>query len=210
VHPLVACRLSIEWADETTLYENEGSSTTWEGFSAAISSATVEPTGSLLQPVRPPNVAPAELAGQASLDFPARRLGHGPGHDQHDLMHRQFVLGDGLANGCRDLVEVDPVAMGSFDFLDDDDPFLAAQVGDREGSAEARAQARIHPLHRVFEVLRVVIDAAHDDEILDAASDIELALRIEATEIAGAQPKAPGSPMISAANVSCDAAWFCQ
>jgi hypothetical protein len=32
VHPLVACRLSIEWADETTLYENEGSSTTWEGF----------------------------------------------------------------------------------------------------------------------------------------------------------------------------------
>lgn len=32
VHPLVARKLSIEWADETTLYACEGSSTTWEGF----------------------------------------------------------------------------------------------------------------------------------------------------------------------------------
>jgi len=32
VHPLVARKLSIEWADETTLYACEGTNMTWEGF----------------------------------------------------------------------------------------------------------------------------------------------------------------------------------
>jgi Polysaccharide biosynthesis enzyme WcbI len=32
VHPLVAHRLSLGWADETTLYNDKGRRTTWEGF----------------------------------------------------------------------------------------------------------------------------------------------------------------------------------
>src|SRR6185436_19106910 len=49
-------------------------------------------------------------------------------------------------------------------------------------------QRRVAALHGVLDVLRVMVGAADDDDLLDAAGDEQLARRVEKAEIAGAQP----------------------
>src|SRR5438094_252707 len=43
-------------------------------------------------------------------------------------------------------------------------------------------------LHGAFDILRIMIDAADDDDVLDPPGDIELAGLVEKSEIAGPQP----------------------
>src|SRR5205085_7082778 len=51
-------------------------------------------------------------------------------------------------------------------------------------------QCRMALLHGLLDILRVVVGAADDDDILDAAGDEQLAARVDKTEIAGPQPRA--------------------
>src|ERR1700744_4285918 len=43
-------------------------------------------------------------------------------------------------------------------------------------------------LHVTFDILRIMIDASDDDEVLDAAGDEEFAVLVEEAKIAGAKP----------------------
>ena len=85
-------------------------------------------------------------------------------------------------------VAIDSVALGALDLLDDDKRFLAALVCNGEGSAAIGAQCRVRCLHGALDVLRIVIDASDDDEVLDPAGDEQFARCIEEAQIAGAQP----------------------
>src|SRR6185369_14193042 len=61
---------------------------------------------------------------------------------------------------------------------------------DREGGGTARPQRRVRTLGGELDVLRVVVAAPQDDQILDAAGDEQLAPGEEA-EVAGAQETPP-------------------
>ena len=49
-------------------------------------------------------------------------------------------------------------------------------------------------LHGVLDVLRIMVGAADDDDVLDAAGDEQLAGLVEEAEIAGAQPAFASPP----------------
>ena len=53
-----------------------------------------------------------------------------------------------------------------------------------------RAQAGMGALHRMFDILGIVIDAPHDDDILDASGNKKLALGVHEFEVPGPQPAA--------------------
>lgn len=67
-----------------------------------------------------------------------------------------------------------------------DDEFLGAVDLDREGRARPCPDRLVGPLDGEFDVLRVVVAALHDDDVLDTADDVQMAALQEA-EIAGAQ-----------------------
>ena len=50
------------------------------------------------------------------------------------------------------------------------------------------AQSSMAILYGFLDVLRVMVNAADDDQVLDSARDVKLAILIEKAEIAGAQP----------------------
>ena len=68
---------------------------------------------------------------------------------------------------------------------------LAGRPLNGKGGHAARAH-RVHlALYRALDVLGIQIVAAHDDQILDPAGDIELA-RVHKAQVAGSQPAGPG------------------
>ena len=90
----------------------------------------------------------------------------------------QIVLGSGD----------DAVTLGAFDLLHDDEGFVLIIARHRERRAAILAQRRIDRLRGALDVLRVVVNAANDDEVLDPAGDEEFAVGIEEAEIGGAKP----------------------
>ena len=70
-------------------------------------------------------------------------------------------------------------------FTGDDDPLNVVDV-DREGRRCIRRQRGVAFLRGLFEILRVVIAAGHDDEVFQTAGDEQI-LAIDETEIARAQ-----------------------
>ena len=104
-------------------------------------------------------------------------------------MWHDVVPGDDrLADAPDNIGDVDAVAVRALDLLDDDEPFRAVAVMRREGRAAVAAQRRVRLLDGVLDILRVVIGAADDDDVLEAASDVQLAGIVEEAEIAGPQP----------------------
>ncbi len=79
------------------------------------------------------------------------------------------------------------VVGGALVLVHHDQPLLIPDL-DREGRAAARAQRRVGPLDRKFDVLRIKIAAADDDQVLEPAGDEQLAT-VEEAEIAGAQKR---------------------
>ena len=67
-----------------------------------------------------------------------------------------------------------------------------------EGRPARPAQLRALRPHRHLDVLRIVVAAAHDDEVLEAAGDKQLAVAEEA-EVAGAQERPSAAPPASRA-----------
>ena len=101
---------------------------------------------------------------------------------------------DRLADRAFDVVDGDATHLRPLDLLHHDEPLLAMLVQDREGGAAMPAQGRMARLNGVLQVLRIVVDAANDDHVLDAPGDEELARVVEKPEIAGAKPALLGFP----------------
>ncbi len=57
------------------------------------------------------------------------------------------------------------------------------------------SQGRMARLDRRLQVLRIVVDAAQDDHVLDAPGDEELARVVEEPEVARAKPALLGFPV---------------
>src|SRR5712692_3736354 len=125
-----------------------------------------------------------------ALHLSARRLRDGARPDQHHLVHGDLVLvRHRLADGADEILVRHLVAKRALDLLHHDQLLAAALLADGEGGAAVAAQRRMAVLHRVLDVLRIVVHAADDDDVLDAAGDVELAVLVEEAEVAGAQPR---------------------
>src|SRR5262249_59476859 len=113
--------------------------------------------------------------GETALNFSARRLGDCAGGNEHDGVDGDLVLiGDRLADAGGNLLDCETMAVRAFHFLHQYDLLLVVFGHQRECGPTMPAQRRMTVVDSVFDVLWVVIDAAHDDEILDAASDEQL------------------------------------
>ena len=97
-------------------------------------------------------------------------------------------LADCFADRRDDLFDGDLPSGRTLDFLDQDQLLLVVVVGDAKCSATMAAQRGMAVLRRLLDVLRVMIDAANDDQVLDPAGDEKFAILVEKAEIAGAQP----------------------
>src|SRR5947208_5183415 len=110
-----------------------------------------------------------ELAGKGSLDFAAGCLWHRPRPQQTDIAGHDVVLGDDrLADLPDQLFGNNSVAFGPLDLLHDDELLAFVVVGHREGRAAMTAQCRVALLHRLLDILRVVVRAADNEDVLDA------------------------------------------
>ena len=118
------------------------------------------------------------VAAGVALDLAARGFGDAAGLDEHDGIDRQFVFGgDGAADGLENGIQIGLLA--AFDFLDDDQ-LLAAVFFHGEDPAAIEPQPRMALLDGQFDVLRIMIDAVEDDQVLEAAGDEEFAVLNEA------------------------------
>src|SRR5216683_7155716 len=99
-----------------------------------------------------------------------------------------MLADDRLADAADDFVRCDAVALRALDFLDDDEFFRRIAIADGECRAAMPPQCRMAALHGILDVLRIVVGAADDHDLLDSAGDEQLAGRVEKAEIAGAQP----------------------
>jgi len=152
---------------------------------------------------------PERLPARASLQLAARRLVDTAGSHENDVMRLELVaLGDRVSYHPEQLVDVEwlgirvllgrvdraafatieppaiATVISAIDLGDDDDALFIGDVHRKCGDA-ARPDRRMSALDGELDVLRVVIRAANDDEVFDAAADVELALALEA-EVASA------------------------
>src|SRR5918993_57377 len=122
-------------------------------------------------------------AGESPLDLAARGLRQIAGADQHNLVDGKLVLGrDRLADRAFDFIDGNATHLRPLDLLHHNEPLLALLVQDREGGAAMPAQCRMARLNGVLEILRIVVDAANDDHVLNASGDEELARVVEKPE----------------------------
>src|SRR5262245_3160636 len=124
-----------------------------------------------------PAAVPADLAAGGLRDAAVLQK-------LHVLQLQVVPLGDRLADVAGQPVEVE-VAAAAVDLLDDDKPGPAV-AADLERRPAAGPQPRVDRLHRLLDVLRVVVAAADDNDVLDPPGDEQLAVLDEA-EVARAQ-----------------------
>ncbi len=124
------------------------------------------------------------VAGGAALNLAAGGLGQGGRADQHHLPHLRLVLlGDRLPHRFRDPLRIHP---GGALHLGDHDQPLGASGLDRERGDRSRPHRGMARLGRGLDVLRIMVAAAQDDQVLLAPGDEQLAVLHE-PEVAGAQ-----------------------
>src|SRR5262249_21577914 len=124
---------------------------------------------------------------EVALDLATGGLWNGARANEHDRVERDFMLVyDRLTDAADDLVDLEVAAMDAFHFLYQHDPFFGVFGQHREHSPAVPPQRRMAVVDRVLDILRIVVDAAHDDEILDAACDEQLSGLVDETEIASA------------------------
>src|SRR5262249_33520420 len=116
-----------------------------------------------------------------------RRLRNGAWANEHDRVERDLVfVRNSLADAADDLVDFEVAAMDAFHLLYEDDLFFVVFGQHRECSPAVPPQRRMAVIDGVLDVLRVVVDAANDDDILDAARDEQLSGFVDEAEIARA------------------------
>ncbi len=134
-------------------------------------------------------VAQVELAAAVALHLAAGSPGQGGRADQDQIGKLHLVLfGQAAAHRRGDLLDretLQPVALG----LEHHHQALFAEHLDRKSGATPGAQGFMRALRGELQVLRIVIAAPQNDQILAPAGDVELALAQE-TEVARAQERA--------------------
>ncbi len=138
------------------------------------------------------------------MDLAAGGLRQGTGANQHDFTGCNVMLpGDRFANSGDDFADDDLLPVGAFDFLDHDQPLFIVLVEHAERRATVSSQSRMAILHRVLDVLRIVVHPAYDDQILDPTCNEEFVVVVEEAEI----PRSPvrnqhsaSSPAMTALN----------
>jgi hypothetical protein len=106
-------------------------------------------------------------------------------------MRRHVVgFGDGLSDTVLDLFKITSAALGAFKLLNHDQPLLAAIALDGKRRAAVTAQSGMTFLNRALDVLRMVVGAPYDDQILDAPDDEQIAVSVHKSKVAGSQPLA--------------------
>src|SRR5688572_10426328 len=119
-----------------------------------------------------------------SLDLPAGGLSDRALPDQRDCKDLHLVLlGHSLPDRVDDLF-IRPCAI-ALDLLHDDQTLLAFNL-QRERCATSGPQRPMALFDGLLDVLRVMIEAANDDQVFETAGDVEFAV-VHETKIAGAQ-----------------------
>jgi hypothetical protein len=132
-----------------------------------------------------------ENTRQIALNLSARRFRQSAGTNQNNLPDCNLVLVyHGFADRTENVVDVQAMALGALDFMHDHQHFVAVRVRGGKSRPTVAAKRRMAVLRRILDVLRIMIHAANDDQILDSPGDEQLAVFIEKTEIAGTQPDA--------------------
>src|ERR1700730_16160812 len=80
------------------------------------------------------------------------------------------------------------MALRALHFLDENQDLFTVFSRDRKCCAAVSSQRRVAVLHGVLDILRVMVHAADDDDILNSAGHIEDAVVIEKPEVTGSQP----------------------
>src|SRR6516162_3536445 len=123
--------------------------------------------------------------GEVALNLATGGLRNGARANEHDRVERDFMLVyDRLADAAEDLVDLEVAAMDAFHLLYQHDLFFGVFGQHREHSPAVPPQRRMAVIDRVLDILRIVVDAAHNDDILDAACDEQLSGLVDETEIA--------------------------
>src|ERR1700730_1926985 len=129
------------------------------------------------------------FSGETTLNFSARSLRNCAGANQHDRIKRDLVfIRDSLADARDDLLDVESAPMSAFHLLHQHDSLPSIREHGEGGSAVA-PQGRMAVVHRLLDILRVVIHAAHDDHVLAATGDEQFSGLINEAKITGAQPR---------------------
>src|SRR5262249_7885554 len=126
--------------------------------------------------------AQVALPGRGALDLAAGGAADRAARDDHDIVDIQAEeITDSLADRFGEELTRHRAAR-----LHHHHHAVGAAVLGREGDDAAAADA-IHRVSRPFEILRVVLPAVDDDQVLDAAADEQLTAG-HVAEVAGAQP----------------------
>src|SRR5258708_36987836 len=99
-----------------------------------------------------------------------------------------MLVYDRLADAADDLVDLEVAAMDAFHFLYQHDLFFGVFGQHREHSPSVPPQRWMAVVDGVLDILRIAVVAAHDDDILDAARDQQLAAFVLETELATTTP----------------------
>jgi hypothetical protein len=97
-----------------------------------------------------------------------------------------------FANASSHLVKIQISPLRPLHLLHHRKFLIAVLVRDRERCAAVPAQRGVTVLDGTLDVLRIVVHAADDDEVLDPASDEQSAALVQEPEVSGAQPGAAG------------------
>src|SRR5215813_7028837 len=125
--------------------------------------------------------------GEAALNLAARRLRDGARANEDDRVERDLVLVcNRLADAVDDLIDLEVAVMDAFHLLYQNDLFFIVFGQHRERSPAVPPQRRMAVVNRVLDILRIVVDAAHDDDILNTACDEQLSIFVYESEIASA------------------------
>ncbi len=96
-----------------------------------------------------------------------------------------MLLGHGLHDREADFLHVDCLARGALHFMHHHQYWRLGGIVEREGGApSALAQGRVCIFRRALDILRIIIGATNDDQILEAAGYVQLAVMKE-SQIAG-------------------------
>src|SRR5688572_26206385 len=108
------------------------------------------------------------------LDFATGSLRDGSGFDEDYRVHLKLMhLGNGLAYRTDHGVKIQ--VLTRIDLLHHDQPLFSFKVHG-ESSYAAWPQCLMAFLHRCFDILRVMVTAANDDQVFEPTRDEQLAV----------------------------------
>ena len=124
-----------------------------------------------------------------ALDLAAGGFRQSVGSDEGDGVHLDLMdFGNSLAQGFIDGFRIQVAQVGAADLTDQDQPLFARFIHGkcRYGTALQRFMGAGR---RVLDIMRIMIQPADDDEILDPSGDIQMPV-VNESQVAGAEKRA--------------------